>query len=337
MKRVLSVILLFPLLFSCSQKVMINVKKPAQYNVSDIKRVAVFDFAGPGNSGQMLATKFTNQLWKSQYFSLMERKELKKILDEHALQMSGIVNDSTVVEFGKLIGVDGIIVGDVTAYDISDRRGREKVKEKVWKGDYETDKKGNVIYVTEGRKKVKKKLYVEELVERAFINRTVSVAAGFRLISIETGEIRASDSDSKSSSRKYYPHKDNIPSGDQVLDALSDQVVSKFIPMITPYNVAVSKEFDEDNDQVDLGIEFAQQNLWDKAEQIWQAEVAKDPQNSAALYNLGIAAEVMGDLDTAEQYYDQALSIEPKDLYMEALSNIRKRKIEHEKLLEQLH
>ena len=337
MKKVIPLLMLFPLIFACSQKVMINVTKPAQYNVSDIKRIAIFDFNGPANSGQLMSSKFINHLWKSQYFSIMERKELNKILDEHALQMSGIVNDSTVVEFGRILGVDGIIVGDVTAYNFSDRRGREKVKEKVWKGDYETDKNGNVIFVTEGRKKVKKKLYVEELVDRDFITRTVSFAAGFRLISVETGEIRASDSDSRSNSHKYYPHKDKLPSGDQMLDAMAESVVSRFIPLIAPYQVAVSKEFDEDNDQVDLGIEYAQKNLWDKAEQIWQAEADKDPQNSAAIFNLGIAAEVMGDLERAEQLYDQALSVEPKDLYMEALSNIRQRKIEQQKLMEQLH
>lgn len=337
MKRIIPILLLIPLVFSCSQKVMINVTKPAQYNVSDIRRIAIFDFNGPANSGKLMSGKFTNQLWKSQYFSIMERKELNKILDEHALQMSGIVNDSTVVEFGRILGVDGIIVGDVTAYNVTDRRGREKVKEKVWKGDYETDKNGNVIYVTEGRKKVKKKLYVEELVNRDFISRSATVAAGFRLISVETGEIRASDSDSRSNSRKYYPHKDKLPSSDQMLDAMAESIISRFIPLITPYQVAVSKEFDEDNDQVELGIEYAQKNLWDKAEQVWQAEVDKDPMNSAAIFNLGIAAEVMGDLDRAEQLYDQALSIEAKDLYMEALSHIRQRKVEQQKLMEQLH
>ena len=130
MKKLIPVFLFMFLIISCSQKVMINVTKPAQYNVSDIKRIAIFDFNGPGKSGPLLATKFTDQLWKSQYFSIMERKELKKILDEHALQMSGIVNDSTVVEFGRILGVDGIIVGDVTSFNVSDRRGSEQVKEK---------------------------------------------------------------------------------------------------------------------------------------------------------------------------------------------------------------
>ena len=45
----------------------------------------------------------------------------------------------------------------------------------------------------------------------------------------------------------------------------------------------------------------------------------------------------MGDLEQAEQVYNRALDIEPNDLYMEAVANIRKRKIEQQKLQEQLH
>ena len=121
------------------------------------------------------------------------------------------------------------------------------------------------------------------------------------------------------------------------MDKLYESCPDKFIPLITPYNVRVSKEFEEDNDQVDLGIEYAQKNLWDRAKTIWEAEVQRDPSNSAALYNLGIAYEVMGDLDTAEQLYNKALDIEPNELYMEAVSNIRQRKIDQKKLQEQMH
>lgn len=316
---------------------MVNVQKPAQYDVSDIKRIAVFDFSGPDDSGEIIASKFTNKLWKTQYFTIMERKELQKILEEHALQMSGIVDNATVVEYGKIIGVDGVVLGNVTSYKVSATRGREKIKEQVWKGGYEKDKNGNIIYEKTRSGRQKKKVYVEEYVERSYINRTVSVGVNFRLVSVQTGEIRASDSNTKSNTKKYYPHKGKIPAADQILDNLSENVLNKFIPLITPYQVSVSKEFEEGNDMVDQGIEYAQKNLWDRAKNIWEAEVLKDPGNSPALYNLGIAYEVMGDLDKAEQLYNKALDIEPNELYMEAVSNIRQRKIEQQKLQEQLH
>ncbi len=81
---------------------------------------------------------------------------------------------------------------------------------------------------------------------------------------------------------------------------------------------------------------MAQNNLWDKAIDIWQKEADKNPMNSAAIYNLGIAYEAYGDLVRAEEMYERALGIEPKDEYMEALSHIRKRQVEQRKLEKQL-
>jgi tetratricopeptide (TPR) repeat protein len=336
MKRIFLIILLAGFALTCSKKVMVNVQKPARYDVSDVQRIAVFDFKGPKNSGEIIASKFTNKLWQAQYFSVMERKELQKVLEEHALQMSGVVDNATVVEYGKIIGVDGIILGNVSAYKVDEKRGREKVKEKVWKGEYEKDKDGNFVYEKTRSGKKKKKVYVEEYVSRAFINRTVTVGIDFRLVSVQTGEIRASDSKTRSNNKKHYLHKGAIPAADQILDNLSENIIAQFIPLITPHNVRVAKEFEEGNDQVDLGIEYAQKNLWDRAKNIWEAEVQRDPGNAPALYNLGIAYEVLGDLDKADQLYNKALDIEPNELYMEAVSNIRQRKAEQKKLEKQL-
>jgi curli biogenesis system outer membrane secretion channel CsgG len=324
------------LALSCSKKVLLNVTKPAQYDVSDLKRIAVVDFKGPRHVGSTVGQKFQERLWKTQFFSILERQELKQILDEHALQMSGIVNDSTAVEFGKILGVDGIVFGDVFTYTVKDVRGTEKIKEKVWTGEYETDKSGKVITEKVGGKKQKKKKYKEEMVSRKTIQRNISVGVNFRLVSIETGEIRATESRSRSFSKKYFPHKDKLPDKNQILNKLTDEILASFVPLLSPHQVSISKTFEEDNDQVDLGIEMAQKNLWDKAMDIWQKEADTDPLNSAAVYNLGIAYEAYGDLDKAEEMYERALEIEPKDDYMDALSHIRKRQAEQQKLDKQL-
>jgi len=332
------ILLVFLFLFnSCSKTVYVNVTKPATYDVSDVKRLAILDFNGPADVGASIASQFTNRLWKAQYFKIMERRELQKILDEHALQMSGIINDSTAVEFGRILGVDALIVGDILSYEVQDKRGKEKVKEKVWKGDYEKDEKGNFIYEKTLIGKTKKKKYEEVFVDKEYIQRSGNVSISFRLVSVETGEIRAGDTKSRNYAQKFSPDKGQLPSRDAILTQLSEGVIEQFIPLITPYTIRVSKTFEEDNDAVDLGIEYAQKNLWDRAMSIWEDELGRDPRNTAALYNLGLAHEVMGDFDQAESYYNRALDIEPNDLYMEALANIRQRKIEQQNLEKQLH
>jgi len=322
---------------SCTKSAMIEITRPAEYNVSDLKRLAVVNFNGPGNSGEIAADKFANQLWSTNYFSLLERKELQKILEEHALQMSGVVNDSTIVEFGKILGVDALIVGSVTSYQVEDKKGKEKVKEQVWKGEYEKDENGKFIYEKNAfGKKEKKKKYREELVDKEFVNREAAVGLSFRMVSIQTAEIRASGSQTESFSHKYYPQSDNIPAKEALLSDLTEQAIKKFIPMISPYKVTVSRKFEKGNEAVNAGISMAQNNLWDKATFIWEKEVQNDPGNAAAYYNLGIAYEVAGDLDRAEQAFDAALKIKNKELYMQALAQIRQRKIEQQKLQQQL-
>jgi tetratricopeptide (TPR) repeat protein len=335
--RVAGILLLAGLFISaCTKSAMIEITKPAEYNVSDLKRLAVVNFTGSGNIGDIVADKFTNQLWATNYFSVLERKELQKILEEHALQMSGVVNDSTIVEFGRILGVDALIVGSVSAYQVEDKKGKEKVKEKVWKGEYEKDEKGKIIYEKTAFGKEKKKKYREELVDKEFINREAAVGISFRLVSVQTAEIRASGSQTESFSQKYYPQSDNIPAKEALLSDLSDKVIKKFIPTISPYKVTVSRTFEKGNEAVNAGIGMAQNNLWDKATFVWEKEAEQDPRNSAAFYNLGIAYEVSGDLDRAEQAFDSALKIKSKDMYMKALAQIRQRKIEQEKLKQQL-
>jgi len=335
--RLTSILLLTGLIISgCTKSTMIEITKPAEYNVSDLKRIAVMDFSGPGNTGDIVAGKFTNQLWSTNYFALLERKELQKVLEEHALQMSGVVNDSTIVEFGKILGVDGIIVGSVDSYRSEDKKGREKVKEQVWTGAYEKDKEGNIVYEQTAFGKQKKKIYREELVDKEFIAREASVSLSFRLVSIQTAEIRASGSQTESFSQKYFPAHDKIPPKEAILNDLTDRVLKKFIPTISPYKTKVSRTFEKGNDAVNTGIEMAQNNLWDKATAMWETETQLNILNSAAFYNLGIAYEVNGDLDRAEQAYESALKIKTKDLYMKALAQIRQRKIEQEKLKQQM-
>jgi tetratricopeptide (TPR) repeat protein len=56
----------------------------------------------------------------------------------------------------------------------------------------------------------------------------------------------------------------------------------------------------------------------------------------AAYYNLGLGYEIQGLLDEAEQYYQFAVRIDQKQLYMEAIARVRQSREEQEKLIQQL-
>jgi curli biogenesis system outer membrane secretion channel CsgG len=84
------------------------------------KRIAVVDFedrAGYGhNIGTGLADMLVTQLVKSEKFSVIERQELTKILEEQGLGMSGAVTPQSAAKVGQLLGVELMVMGSVSEF-----------------------------------------------------------------------------------------------------------------------------------------------------------------------------------------------------------------------------
>ncbi|BBO83083.1 hypothetical protein DSCO28_36490 [Desulfosarcina ovata subsp. sediminis] len=103
-----------------------------------ISKIAVADFIGPDDRitglGEYIADKTSIRLFDSGAFpDFMERKQLKQILQSRKTEMSGYFDRDSVVKFGKMIGVDSMVIGtvnnlesyyDVTAKIIQSETGR---------------------------------------------------------------------------------------------------------------------------------------------------------------------------------------------------------------------
>lgn len=93
-------------------------------------RVAVADFVGPDRRitalGEYIADKLSVKLFASQRFpEMMERRLLKEILAGRKQEMSGYFDQSSVQQFGALLGVDSMVVGSIQelggAFDVTVR------------------------------------------------------------------------------------------------------------------------------------------------------------------------------------------------------------------------
>ncbi len=74
----------------------------------------------------------------------MERDQLQRVMEEQNLGMTGMLDDETVIQIGKLLGVDGMIFGEASTYAVEpDIEITETVKEKKHTGKYRTVKKKN--------------------------------------------------------------------------------------------------------------------------------------------------------------------------------------------------
>lgn len=64
--------------------------------------------------GRFLAEKLITRLYQTKKFKVIERQLLNKIVNEQKLSLTGLIDQSTALRLGKLLGVDAIAAGTVT-------------------------------------------------------------------------------------------------------------------------------------------------------------------------------------------------------------------------------
>lgn len=84
-----------------------------------VRRIAVLPFKSPlghPTVGENVAEMLTTEMMSTGYFKVIERSELQKILEEQRLGLSGIIDDETAQQVGRILGVEGIVIGTVGEY-----------------------------------------------------------------------------------------------------------------------------------------------------------------------------------------------------------------------------
>ena len=79
--------------------------------------IAVIDFEGIGISNdeaRVLTQRLTSELINIGVFQVLERSEMKRLLDEQKFQYSGCVDLNCAVELGKMLGAKYMVVGTIS-------------------------------------------------------------------------------------------------------------------------------------------------------------------------------------------------------------------------------
>ncbi len=84
-------------------------------------RIAILDFESRDRSlirvSETIREKLTTYIVRSKKVDVIERKLLKKIIQENSLEVSGLIDEQTGNRLGNLLGVQAIITGTVTTID----------------------------------------------------------------------------------------------------------------------------------------------------------------------------------------------------------------------------
>jgi len=82
-------------------------------------RIAILDFETRSNDleqvSEIVRERLTTYIVQTNRAEVIERRLLKKLLEEHQLEVSGIIDDETGNKIGKLLGVSAVITGTVSS------------------------------------------------------------------------------------------------------------------------------------------------------------------------------------------------------------------------------
>lgn len=103
--------LCFWLFSGCTPKTVIS----PSYNFDQMNRIGIMAFSAPWSGLQGVENLFAKYLIQSG-FKVVERAQLESVLKEHGLSVSGYLSPETTREIGRILGVDTLLVGEVSSY-----------------------------------------------------------------------------------------------------------------------------------------------------------------------------------------------------------------------------
>ncbi len=315
------------------KKVKCFVLVPPEQILPGVKQIAILDFQGDDNFGKSFADYLISDLLLEKrgihavesgflglgerkegismqegtftnVFGIVERSRLSQVINEQKLGATGLVDENQAVQIGKLLGVQAIVMGNVS-YTYKDNDFKEK-------RTYRENKQTYTVYV-DCRK------------------RTVTAKIRARIIGTENGQILGSTE----SSREYEIKKcgddiGNIPSVSEMVDACLQVLGGDIANYLTPHYVLNEYELEKIKVKqykkiADKAAKKAENLEIDDAYILYKTIYDKDPYNPKLLYNMGILNEVVGNFEKAQEFYEMALQLKEKEKkYKKALKRVKK-------------
>jgi tetratricopeptide (TPR) repeat protein len=222
-------------------------------------------------------------------FNVVERAQFERVVSELQLGQTGIVNEATAAQVGKLLGVDAMIIGNVSVA-VEDRWLKEE---------------------REDKNKVKTQVDCEKLI--------ANVSASIRIVKVETGQVLGSKDDrQKFEKKKCKDSWGDLPTPEAAVEECIAKAARNLVNYFAPrfelekfdFAKLEGEEFKRANDVAKKALEDYDLNT---AYLQYASIVENDSYNDAALFNLGVLYEVVGSYKQAKEKYDLAFNLKSKE------------------------
>ena len=304
----------------CGVKFKVSVTRPAEVNLNKFKTVAIGEI--PGIQGNDVAEELTQALFQSQRYDVVDRQHLKRILEEHQLNATDYVNQSTTAKLGEILGTSALIFGRV-----SDAHFNQPVTQSSW-----TDPNTGARHTWYSRK------------------GTAIMDVNLQVTDLTTGKILATKKIGHSVTSKTITTMDVYPAEidpSSFIQECRRNIVAQFMKMIAPWQEQVTVRLEKFGKipEATQGISFCKIQEWGKAVESFESALEKAKTNpkinsssssmAKLYYNLGVALCYVNKFKESRANLQQAYTLNSKSLYQEALNETNRREAEYKKLLEQ--
>lgn len=213
---------------------------------------------------------------KTDFYQVIERNQLEKVLKEQRLSLSGALDENSAAEVGRLLGLDIIIMGNVTYSSTDKRTGTEY----------------------------------------PCLKRTVTAKGTMKMVSVETAQIVGTKSaEAAVSMKKCNDERSSIPNEHVMAESAMKNLARKFTNYFSPGYQEITYKFEkiklkEFKNKSKEAIDFVEIGDLDRAFPIVYAMFEADSYNPKAAYNLGIIYEMVGSNSDALEYYNIAYELD---------------------------
>lgn len=312
----------------CSQKITVKALVPAQIGDKDIKNIAIDKFENDdiflsnNINSKMNEVKFDDK----NYFNIVNREDIDKILAEQKFQDSGLVNKNALELYG-LSDISAIISGKVNSKSYTKRAYTEQRTDYDTCFQYKTSSDGKEYCILYRKYNIRCNAY------------SYSVSADAKITRVSNSDIIFSKTFVKSTStNRCSDSMKSLSSKQSIYELLSKSIAQEFVSYIAPKYKYLSLELleDEDIDYTDIqenmlenSLKFIELKDIESANELLEKLVSSTQyQSSTALYNLGVTYEYLGMLDKALEVYEKAKNItflnDMDENIIKAVSRIKK-------------
>jgi curli biogenesis system outer membrane secretion channel CsgG len=230
---------------------------------------------------------------KTDFYQIIERDQLKKILKEQRLSLSGAIDESSAAEVGRVLGLDLILMGNVSYSSV--------------------DEKGSSL------------LGLASSSGSNCLTRKVNAKGTLKMVSVQTAQIVGTKSaETELKIYKCDDQRSGIPKPEVMAETCMKQIAREFTDYFAPGYQYIEYEFEkiklkEFKSKGKEAMGFVEKGDLDRAFPIVYAMFEADSYNPKAAYNLGILYEMVGSYIDAFEYYGIAYELDyTNDRYAQA-------------------